>query len=47
MKCVRVAFEADVEKYEPGKGMEDGFELWTDVVTMGWFVTDSLVQIRK
>ena len=47
MKCMRVAFEADVEKYEAGKGMEDGFELWTDVVTRGWFVTDSLVQIKK
>lgn len=47
MKCVRVSFEADVEKYEVGKGMEDGFELWTDVVTRGWFVTDSLVQVKK
>lgn len=47
MKCMRVAFEADVEKYEVGKGMEDGFELWTDVVTRGWFVTDFLVQIKK
>lgn len=47
MKCVRVSFEADMEKYEPGKGMEDGFELWTDVVTRGWFVTDSLIQLKK
>ena len=31
MKCVRAAFEVNVEKYEAGKGMEDGFEsgrLW-------------------
>lgn len=47
MKCVRVSFEANVEKYEVGKGMEDGFELWTDVVTRGWFVTDSLIQVKK
>ena len=47
MKCMRAAFEVDVEKYEVGKGMEDGVELWTDVVTRGWFVTDSLVQIKK
>lgn len=47
MKCRRVALEVEVEKYEVGKGMEDGFELWTDVVTMGWFVTDCLVQIKK
>lgn len=47
MKCMRVALEADVEKYEIGKGMEDGVELWTDVVTRGWFATDSLIQIKK
>lgn len=47
MKCVRKSFDVDVEKYEVGKGMEDGFELWTDVVTRGWFVTDSLIQVKK
>ncbi len=47
MKCVRAAFEVNVEAYEVGNGMEDGFELWTDVVTRGWFVTDSLIQVRK
>lgn len=47
MKCMRVTLEADVEKYEYGKGMEDGVDLWTDVVTRGWFATDSLVKIRK
>lgn len=47
MKCMRVAFEVEVEKYEVGKNMEDGVELWTDVVTRGWFTTDSLVQIKK
>ena len=33
MKCRRTPLEADVEKYEAGKGLEDGFELWADVVT--------------
>ena len=47
MKCVRMSFEVNVEKYEVGQGMEDGFELWTDVVTRGWFVTDSLIQVKK
>jgi hypothetical protein len=47
MKCKRIALEADVEKYEVGKGMEDGFELLSDVVTKGWIVTDSLVQVKK
>ena len=47
MKCIRAAFEVEVEKYEVGKGMADGVELWTDVMTRGWFVTDALVQIKK
>lgn len=47
MKCTRVAMEADVEKYEQGKGMEDGFEPWFDVVTKGWIVTDFLVKIKR
>ena len=28
MRCRRTAMEANVEKYEIGKKMEDGFELW-------------------
>lgn len=47
MKCVRTALEAEVVKYETGKDMEDGFELWSDVVTKGWIVTDSLVKITR
>ena len=47
MKCKRVALEAEVVKYEIGKGMEDGFELWSDVVTKGWIVTDHLIKITR
>ncbi|MGN0341929.1 MAG: hypothetical protein ACI4DO_03970 [Roseburia sp.] len=47
MKCRRVALEADVIKYETGKGLEDGFELWSDVVTKGWIITDNLVKITR
>ncbi len=47
MKCVRAAIEADVEKYEVGKGLEDGFELMADVITKGWIVTDSLIQVKR
>ena len=47
MKCIRAAIEAEVEKYEVGKGLEDGFELMADVITKGWIVTDSLVQVQK
>lgn len=46
MKCIRSTMEADVEKYKQGKGLEDGFELWSDVVTKGWIVTDALVKIQ-
>lgn len=47
MKSRRVPLEADVEKYEIGKGMEDGFELWADVVTKAWIITDFLVKITR
>ena len=47
MKCKRTPIIADVKKYEVGKGMEDGFELWSDVVTKGWIVCDSLIRITR
>ncbi|MBR1391160.1 MAG: hypothetical protein IJ567_06940 [Lachnospiraceae bacterium] len=47
MKCRRTGLVADVEKYEMGQGMEDGFELWSDVVTKGWIVTDTLIKITR
>lgn len=47
MKSRRTALTADIEKYEVGKGLEDGFELWSDVVTKGWIVTDFLIKIER
>ena len=47
MKCTRTPIEADVEKYEVGCNLEDGFELWADVITKAWIVTDSLVKITQ
>ncbi len=47
MKCRRIEMEADVVKYEPDKGLEDGFELWADVVTKVWIVTDTLVKVKN
>ena len=47
MKCRRVEMEADVIKYELDKGLEDGFELWADVVTKGWIVTDTLIKVKN
>ena len=47
MKCKRAELLADVVKYEVGKGMEDGFELFSEVVTRDWIVTDSLIKIER
>lgn len=47
MKSRRKNLDADVVKYEIGKGLEDGVELWADVVTKGWIVTDFLVKIQR
>lgn len=47
MKSRRIALESYVEKYEQDKGMEDGFELLSDVVTKGWIVTDFLIKVKR
>lgn len=47
MKCRRVTMEAEVEKYEVGRDLEDGFEVWSDVVTTGWIVTEALVKVER
>lgn len=47
MKCRRVELMADVQKYELGKGLEDGFELWSEVVTRVWIVTDFLLKVER
>jgi hypothetical protein len=47
MKSRRTALEVDVVKYEPQKGLEDGVELWADVVTKGWIVTDFLIKQQR
>lgn len=46
-KYERISLNVEAEKYEPGKGMEDGFESWPNVVTDGWIVTDDLVKIKQ
>ena len=47
MKSRRLPLSAEVVKYEVGKGLEDGFSLWSDVVTRDWIVTDFLVKITR
>ena len=47
MRCYRTGLEAEVIRYEVGKGLEDGFEPWPDIIMHGWIVTDSLVKVTK
>lgn len=47
MKCRRTPIEAEVVKYEEGLGLEDGYELWSDIVTKIWIVTDSLIKVTR
>lgn len=47
MKYKRTPIEAEARQYVIGEGMEDGFELWSDVVIAGWIVTDFLVKITR
>ncbi|MGN0307768.1 MAG: hypothetical protein ACI4DN_06100 [Lachnospiraceae bacterium] len=47
MKYRRTPIEAEAAQYKVGQGMEDGFELWADVVTSGWIITDFLVKITR
>lgn len=45
MKYRRSALECNVVKYETDKNLEDGFELFSDVVTKGWIVVDHLKKV--
>lgn len=45
MPYVRAALEVEAVKYEPGKGLEDGFEMLSKVITNGWVTTERLVKI--
>lgn len=47
MKCKRTDLECDVQKYELGKGLEDGFELFSDIVTNGWIKTEHLLKVTR
>lgn len=44
---IRKSFHVKAVKYETGKGMEDGFEMFSKVVTNGWVVADGLVKITR
>ena len=46
-KYLRAPHEVEAEVYEPGKGLEDGFELFSKVVTNGHVVTEGLIQFEN
>ena len=46
-KFKRATFEVEAQKYEVGKGMEDGFESFTKIITNGWIIPDGLVRITS
>lgn len=46
-KYLRKALEVQAFKYEVGKGMEDGFELLTKVITNGWITPSNLIEITQ
>ena len=46
-KYTRAALEVVAAEYEVGKGMEDGFQLLSKIVTHGWINTENLVKIQK
>lgn len=43
----RAPLRVEAIEYSPGKGIEDGFELWTKVITNGWINNDNLIQIER
>lgn len=46
-KYCRASLNVEAEKYEVGKGMEDGFHLWSTVITNGWISTEGLIKITQ
>ncbi|MFP3154132.1 hypothetical protein LQZ18_06790 [Lachnospiraceae bacterium ZAX-1] len=43
----RMSLEVQAVKYEVGKGLEDGFDLWAKIVMNGWIVQDGLIKITQ
>lgn len=46
-KYKRVSLEIEAIQYELGKGLEDGFEQYSKVVTNGWIVAEGLIQVTR
>ena len=46
-KYERASLIVTAEQYELDKGLEDGFELYTKVITNGWISTDGLFKVCR
>jgi len=46
-KYRRTALTVEAVKYETGKGIEDGFALWKDVVLHGYTENDHIIKITR
>lgn len=46
-KYERASLIVDAQQYELNKGLEDGFELYTKVITNGWVSSDHLIQVTR
>ncbi len=46
-KYTRAALTVTAQQYEVNQGLEDGFELYTKVITNGWISPDNLVHITR
>lgn len=47
MKYRRTGLSVEAIQYELNKGIEDGFELWSNIVVNGWIKTDHLLKVTR
>ncbi|WP_455714598.1 hypothetical protein [Anaerosporobacter sp.] len=47
MKCLRTSLPVEAIQYELDHGIEDGFELWSNIVVNGWINSNNLVKITR
>ncbi len=47
MKYLRTRLPVEAVQYELGQGIEDGFELWINIVVNGWINNENLVKITR
>lgn len=47
MRCFRTPIEAEVQKFEFGKGLEDGYEMYMDIIVKSYVDCDNLLQIER